>query len=136
MLDDDAPDGPKPRAAASPRPATCGSPGCTATVPPQLGSERFCLLHFTLSVEQRCAEMRRRIVSGTASEAYFAEVRSYATAQSLTLARAATSDLHLTDQMKKRVLSTFLTLMNQREYLDEVSHTVAAEEIRPRRARA
>jgi hypothetical protein len=34
------------------------------------------------------------------------------------LARVATSSLHLTDDLKARVLSTFLTLMKLRENLD------------------
>jgi len=37
------------------------------------------------------------------------------------LARVATSGLHLTDDLKARVLSTFLTLMNLRENLDRAS---------------
>jgi len=35
-----------------------------------------------------------------------------------TVARVATSGLHLTDDLKARILSTFLTLMNLRENLD------------------
>ncbi len=132
---DNAPEASK-SPAASPRPATCAAPACSTIVPPQLASERFCLLHFTLSVEQRCAEMRRQIGSGAAGATYAVEVRSYVTAQSLTLAHVATGDLRLTDPMKKRVLSTFLTLMNQREYLEEAGHSSAAEEIPPRRAHA
>jgi len=37
------------------------------------------------------------------------------------LARVATSGLHLTDDLKARILSTFLTLMNLRENLDRAS---------------
>ena len=37
------------------------------------------------------------------------------------LARAATSGLHLLDEMKARILSTFLTLMNLRENLDRAA---------------
>jgi len=37
------------------------------------------------------------------------------------LARVATSGLHLTDDLKARVLSTFLTLMNLRENLDRAA---------------
>src|SRR6266568_2173293 len=37
------------------------------------------------------------------------------------LARVATSGLHLTDDLKARILSTFLTLMNLRENLDRSS---------------
>jgi len=34
------------------------------------------------------------------------------------LARTATSGLHLSDELKARILNTFLTLMNLRENLD------------------
>ena len=37
------------------------------------------------------------------------------------LARSATSGLHLADEMKARILNTFLTLMNLRENLDRAA---------------
>ena len=37
------------------------------------------------------------------------------------LARASTSGLHLADEMKARILNTFLTLMNLRENLDRAA---------------
>lgn len=45
----------------------------------------------------------------------------YISDQGEVLARVATSGLHLVDEMKARILSTFLTLMNLRENLDRAS---------------
>lgn len=93
----------------------CAAPRCTAIVPRQLELDCLCLLHFTLNVEQSCAEMRRKAISGKASAEYRAEIASYITACGVKLACVATSDLPLPDPMKKRILSTFLSLMSQRE---------------------
>ncbi len=126
----------KPPARAPSAASACATAGCNVIVPEDLAAERLCLMHFTLAVEQSCAEMRRKIASGATSAEARTEIDHYINEKSLLLARAATSDPQLTDQMKKRVLSTFLTLMNQREHLNEPGRTWTVEELKPRRARA
>jgi hypothetical protein len=96
----------------------CSTPGCKATVPSALESERACVLHFVLEVEKACAEMRRETVLGRAPHERQAEIIRYIGERGELLARTATSGLHLADEMKARLLNTFLTLINLRENLD------------------
>jgi hypothetical protein len=101
--------------------ATCTATGCKMEVPGALSEQKLCVLHFTLSVEAACAEMRRETVLGNAPHARQTEIIHYISEHGEALARVATSGLHLADEMKARVLSTFLTLMNLRENLDRSS---------------
>ncbi len=78
----------------------------------------MCVLHFTLSVENSCAEMRRETALGNAPHERQHEIMHFITEHGERLARVATSGLPLTDDLKARILSTFLTLMNLRENLD------------------
>ncbi len=79
------------------------------------------MLHFTLGVEQACAEMRRETVLGRAPHERQVEIIRYISDHGELLARVATSGLHLADEMKARILNTFLTLMNLRENLDRAA---------------
>lgn len=101
--------------------AKCTATGCKTDVPTALEDQKVCVLHFTLAVEQVCAEMRRETVLGKAPHARQVEIMRYVSDQGEILARVATSGLHLVDEMKARILSTFLTLMNLRENLDRAS---------------
>lgn len=101
--------------------AHCTAPGCKFEVPPALESERLCILHFTLRVEDLCGAMRRETALGTAPRERQLEIMQYITDHGELLARVATSGLHLADEMKARVLNTFLTLMNLRENLDRAA---------------
>lgn len=96
----------------------CASAGCKAHVPAALAERKLCVLHFTLSLEQACAEMRRETALGNASHERQREIIGYISDNGEMLARVATSGLPLMDDMKARILSTFLTLMNLRENLD------------------
>ncbi len=102
-------------------PSSCATIGCKSAVPPELESERLCLLHFTLSLEQSCAEMRRETVLGKASHERQAEIIGYIREQGKMLAGIATSGIRLPDEMKARILNSFLTLMNLRENLDRAA---------------
>ena len=102
-------------------PMTCNAAGCKGIVPSALESERICVLHFTLAIEQSCAEMRRETVLGRAPRERQLEIIRYIADRGELLARAATSGLHLPDELKARVLNTFLTLMNLRENLDRAA---------------
>jgi hypothetical protein len=99
----------------------CSEHGCKGQVPNSLEPVRLCLLHFTLQIEKACAEMRRETVYGKTPHARQAEIIRFIAEHGEMLARASTSGLHLADEMKARVLNTFLTLMNLRENLDRAA---------------
>ena len=90
-------------------------------VPAELASHSLCVLHFTLALEKDCADMRRETVLGRASHERQVEIIHYIAERGEMLARTATSGLHLSDEMKARILNTFLTLMNLRENLDRAA---------------
>ncbi|HMD39456.1 MAG TPA: hypothetical protein VKH15_09250 [Candidatus Acidoferrum sp.] len=96
----------------------CKVTGCKNEAPPALAEQQVCVLHFTLSIEGSCAEMRRETALGNAPHERQREIMRFITESGERLARVATSGLHLTDDLKARILSTFLTLMNLRENLD------------------
>src|SRR5712692_764167 len=97
---------------------SCQIAGCKGDTPPALAEQRLCVLHFTLSLESNCSEMRRETALGNAPHERQREIMKFITEHGERLARVATSGLHLTDDLKARILSTFLTLMNRRENLD------------------
>lgn len=103
---------------ARPMATPCKVTGCKNDSPPALAEQQVCVLHFTLSIEGSCAEMRRETALGNAPHERQREIMKFITESGERLARVATSGLHLTDDLKARILSTFLTLMNLRENLD------------------
>jgi hypothetical protein len=102
-------------------PTPCQIHGCKNDAPAVISEHRLCLLHFTLSLEASCAEMRRETALGNAPHERQREIMAFITTNGESLARVATSGLHLTDDLKARILSTFLTLMNLRENLDRAN---------------
>lgn len=96
----------------------CQAAGCKNEAPPALAEQKLCVLHFTLALETSCSEMRRETALGNAPHERQKEIMRFITDHGERLARVATSGLHLTDDLKARILSTFLTLMNLRENLD------------------
>jgi hypothetical protein len=99
----------------------CSALACKATVPSALDSEKVCVLHFAIAIDQACSEMRRETVLGNATHDRQAEIMLYISQRGELLARAATSGLHMPDELKARVLNTFLILMNLRENLDRAA---------------
>ena len=97
---------------------------CTAAVPTELDSTGLCVSHFTYNVETACAEMHRQIAMRGFSTERHAEITLYLAEYSLLLARVASS-LSLSDILKRRVLSTFMSLMNLRETLERSSRASA-----------
>jgi hypothetical protein len=77
----------------------------------------LCVHHFTWSVEQACAEMHRQVALRMATVERRAEIATYVSESALLLARV-TSNLCLSDDLKRRILCTFLSLMNLRENLE------------------
>jgi hypothetical protein len=65
----------------------------------------MCVLHFTLCVERSCAEMRRETASGRLTSTRQAHITR------------GTGTQRLSDELKRRILSTFLTVMVMRESL-------------------
>ena len=100
---------------------SCKVTGCKNDSPPALADQQVCVLHFTLSIEGSCAEMRRETALGNAPHERQKEIMRFITDNGERLARVATSGLHLTDDLKARILSTFLTLMNLRENLERAN---------------
>ena len=96
-------------------------PGCKAPVPTELVTEGLCVLHFLLFTEKVCSEMKHEAAAGGLLEARRTEIENYVTASAGKLACFATGRLRLSDDMKKRVLTTFHTLMILRENLDRCS---------------
>lgn len=99
----------------------CQISGCKNDPPPELAGQGLCVMHFTLSVEATCAEMRRETALGNAPLERTPEIMRFITENGEKLAQVATGGLPLTDDLKARILSTFLTLMNLRENLDRAS---------------
>ena len=102
-------------------PTACNQNGCKGQVPHALEPARMCVLHFTLKIEKECGEMRRETVYGKTPHSRQVEIMRYISEHGEMLARAATSGLQLADEMKARILNTFLTLMNLRENLDRAA---------------
>jgi hypothetical protein len=100
---------------------TCSSKGCKANVPAGLSAERQCLLHFTLFIEQECAEMRRESALGKNSHERQNEFIQKIATRGDTLIHVATSGFPMSDEIKARILSTLLTLMNCRENIDRAA---------------
>ncbi len=92
---------------------------CETPVPPELESVGRCVAHFLSSLEQTCAQMHREIVLCGGDRERQAAVASYISECAQLLARIS-SNLRLTDELKRRVLSSLLCLMNLREKLDRV----------------
>ncbi len=110
---------------------TCSSSGCKYRVPDLLAAEGLCVLHFTLSLEQTCNDLRRQTALGQVSRERVEEIHRFLQQRGELLARVSTAGLGLSDEMKARILATFLTLINLRENLDRVTARLAASKIRP-----
>jgi hypothetical protein len=96
----------------------CTAKGCKSTVPADLAEVRMCILHFTLFIEQECAEMRRETALGNAPHERQVEFMKKIASRGEVLVHVATSGFPMSDELKARILSTLLTLMNRRENMD------------------
>lgn len=102
-------------------PNVCAAKGCKSQVPEGLASERMCILHFTLFVEQECTDMRRETALGQAPAERHGEFMRKIAGRGESLVHVATSGFPMTDEIKARILSTLLTLMNCRENMDRAA---------------
>jgi len=99
---------------------------CKLPVPEELDSVGLCVYHFTWRVEEACAEMHRQVALRKATLGRRAEMTTYLSECTLLLARV-TSNLCLSDALKRRILCTFLSLMNLRENLERAPSGHAPE---------
>jgi hypothetical protein len=105
---------------------------CQVPVPHELHTESLCVVHFILGIDHDCAELRREVAQGKTSAERQIEIASYVKATAMKLTEVATSRLRLSDELKKRVLTTFLTLMNLKESLDRSANRAnGIRELRP-----
>jgi hypothetical protein len=102
-------------------PDPCSAKGCKTTVPAGLASVRMCVLHFTLFIEQECAEMRRETALGQAGHDRQVDFMETIASRGETLVHVAMSGFPMSDELKARILSTLLTLMNCRENMDRAA---------------
>lgn len=99
----------------------CSSKGCKAPIPAGLSAERMCILHFTLFIENECAEMRRATALGPTPHERQVEYMKKIVTRGDMLVKVATSGYPMSDEIKARILSTLLTLMNCRENMDRAA---------------
>jgi hypothetical protein len=105
---------------------------CQVPVPQELQAENLCVLHFILNIDHDCADLRRETAMGKTTPARQSEINSYVKATALKLTEVATSRIRLSDEFKKRILTTFLTLMNLQESLDRAGNRNSTiRELRP-----
>jgi hypothetical protein len=81
----------------------------------------MCVSHFLLAAENVCAAIRRETIPPGLDAPRRIEIQDYVAASAIKLARLGTGTLRLSDETKKRILTTFLTLMILRENLDRDS---------------
>lgn len=99
----------------------CRILGCKGTVPAELEPVSQCVQHFTLEVERRCAEMRLEVSRGSTDAPRRGTITQFVRAEGERLARIGTQAPGLSDELKSRILATFLTLMNLREKVDQAT---------------
>jgi hypothetical protein len=110
---------------SEPKASTTGICWCQVAVPQELEGEVLCVQHFLLGIEHDCAELRRETAQGRTSPARQSEIASYVKTTAMKLTQVATGQMRLTDDYKKRILTSFLTLMNLRESLDRAANRAA-----------
>jgi hypothetical protein len=101
--------------------------GCQAPVPPELQEKRLCVLHFILSTEHDCTRLRRETAMEKANATRRSEIADYIKTTAMKLSEVAIGNVPLSDDLKKRILTTFLTLMNLRESLDRSARRCVQE---------
>jgi hypothetical protein len=106
----------------------CRIPGCGSPVPAELETETLCVTHFLTAAESSCSAIRREAIPGGPDAPRRLEIQDYVAASAMKLARLGTGAVRLSDDVKKRILTTFHTLMILRENLDR-----DADRVRPRR---
>lgn len=99
---------------------------CQVPVPKELEAERVCVLHFILTTEHDCADLRRETAMGRSTAVRQTEIANYVKATALKLTEVATGRMRLSDELKKRILTTLLILMNLQESIDRSANRAGA----------
>jgi len=105
---------------------------CFAPVPSELSTEQLCALHFTHSIEASCSQIRRDVVMGRITLEGHGLVAQTMKRYSATLALLVTGKQRLADDVKKRMLTTFWTLMIVQETLCRHAEELAEAEAKKR----
>lgn len=102
-------------------PVKCvGAPLCSAIVPPELQAQGLCVLHFLQSIEQTCNRWRREMAFGLSQERA-TQVRSSVAEIGERLIHVSIEGPQLSDDLKMRVLSGVLALINVRESMERAA---------------
>jgi len=80
---------------------------CQVAIPQELETELLCVQHFLLGIEHDCAELRRETAQGKSSPDRQSEIAAYVKTTAMKLTEVATGRMRLTDEYKKRILTTF-----------------------------
>ena len=99
----------------------CTAKGCKINVPAGLAAEHMCVMHFTLFVENECAEIRRETALAKTSHERQVEFITKIASRGKRLFMLRPAVFPMSDELKARVLSTLLTLMNTRENIDRAA---------------
>jgi hypothetical protein len=99
---------------------------CQVSVPQELETELLCVQHFLLGIEHDCSELRRETAQGKTNAGRQTEISTYVKTTAMKLTQVATGRMRLSDDYKKRILTTFLTLMNLQESLDRSANRAPA----------
>jgi hypothetical protein len=89
--------------------------------PSGTSTEHLCVLHFTLFIEQECTEIRRAMAIGGIPHEQQVEFMQKIADRGASMVNVATSGFPMSDELKARILSTLLTLMNCRENIDRAA---------------
>ena len=104
----------------------CRVMGCPASAPMQFAEVRMCVFHLTVFIEDECAEIRRETAIGKISHSRRVECINKIIGRGEMLARVATDGVPKSDELKTRIVSTVLTLINCRENMDRAALRHAA----------
>lgn len=106
----------------------CRVMGCPGRVPTQFAEVRMCVFHFTVFIEDECAEIRRETALGKISHSRRTECIDKIVRHGGMLATVVTDGSVKSDELKTRIVSTVLTLINCRENMDRAAlrHAIPA----------
>jgi len=103
---------------------SCQVQGCKLEVPAALDESALCVHHYLVWLDGNCAAMRRETASGATTERHD-QIAAFVRDQGERLSHVATGGYRLSDDMKARVLSELLSLINLRENLERAMERAA-----------
>lgn len=103
-------------------------------MPPEIRAESLCFLHFVQSIEQACNDVRREMSMEEKSSVRILEIRAYIKSTAMKLSEIATGKTRLSGDLKNRILSNLLGLMNLQEVIARSHATFIKRDTREKRA--